>query len=66
LGWKAFQQLCELVAAEIRGQMAEHFDAPLENIFEVLECVATSVAGVIEPASDLTEQERLDRLGRGA
>jgi TolB-like protein len=45
---------------------AEHFDAPLENIFEVLECVATSVAGVIEPASDLTEQERLDRLGRGA
>ena len=37
---------------------ADHFDGPLENVFELQDKVASSVAGVIEPALQAAETAR--------
>jgi class 3 adenylate cyclase/tetratricopeptide (TPR) repeat protein len=45
-------------AATAAHLWADHFDGPLENVFELQDQVASSVAGVIEPALEAAETAR--------
>jgi hypothetical protein len=54
---------CQLIDAATRAHLwADHFDGPLEDVFELQDKVASSVTGVIEPA--LQEAEAARSTGR--
>ena len=48
----------ERVAGEVAHLWADRFDGSLEDVFELQDRVATSVAGVTEPTSQATEIHR--------
>jgi TolB-like protein len=52
----------QLIEAETGAHLwAERFDGSLEDVFELQDEVASSVAGVIEPALEAAETRRSDR-----
>jgi TolB-like protein/predicted ATPase/class 3 adenylate cyclase len=50
---------CQLIDAGTEAHLwADHFDGPLEDVFDLQDKVASSVAGVIEPALQAAETSR--------
>jgi adenylate cyclase len=50
---------CQLIDAATGAHLwADHFDGPLEDVFDLQDKVASSVAGVIEPALQAAETAR--------
>ena len=56
----------QLIEAESEAHLwADHFDGSLEDVFQLQDQVASSVAGVIEPALQAAETARADRRPTG-